>query len=576
MLTFAANDGGRATRARSIRVVGAAPVSPSPRRTLIDEAKAGALMADALSPRAGRGVPRSWVVCLGLAAAARLLLQVLAMPPYAGLDEAYHVARVAYVGEEGRQPVAHQLSVPLYLEKSIAGEPDAPPAFGTIGGGWPAHIAARPEGWKDVPLDRATRREYVKANYEVQQPSPYYLLMSPIEPFFATQLGQLLALRLLAVLFGVATVVSTGLLAVRLWGSTGLLAGLLLLVTPTWVTLVARAGNDAPACAALALALLLSTLPDGSWRMAVWESVCWASAIALKVYAWPAALLLPLLWPKGAGRSRRALTASAVVVAALLTALDLLARTGNPIGSIAFWGGDGLGLPGDSLDRLARLPWLQFLKVFVGSAIWTSGQHGNFLRPGALGLFILPWLVLASAALLEGRSMPIRAVRLLVAAAAVFSLAEVGQAWGYLREAALGRLQTQSAGMAGWYLHAFDPLWFGVGLGFAVASLKRRRWTLVLVLAVFGALAGDVFVTEGALFRDYAGLSSPLTPGAFFRWGGGQAWEALVRLGRYGLWLPSPWLAVMLRALEVGLAAVLVALSVRSPRSGEAGSGNIL
>jgi hypothetical protein len=528
-------------------------------------------MTETLSPVDGRAAPRSWVVCLGIAAAARLLLQALAMPPYAGLDEAYHAARVAYVAEEGRQPVAHQPSVPLYLAKSMSGAPDAPPAFGTIVDGWPAQIAARPEGWKDVPLDRAARREYVTANYEAQQPSPYYALVSPIERLFGTQLRQLLALRLLAVLFGVVTVVATGLLAVRLWGSTGLLAGLLLLGTPTWVTLVARAGNDAPACAALALALLLSTLPDGGWRMAVSEAVCWAAAIALKVYAWPAALLLPLLWPKGAGRGRRALAASAVVVAGLLTALDLLARTGNPIGSVAFWSGGGVALSGDTLGRLARLPWLQFFKVFVGSAIWTSGQHANFLRPFALALFTLPWLVLVGAALLEGRNMPARAVRLLAAAAAVFALAEVGQAWGYLREAALGRLETQSAGMAGWYLHAFDPLWFSVGLGFAVASLERRRWIPVLVLAVAGVLAGDIFVTEGALFRDYAGLSSPLTPGTFVRWGGGQPWEALVRLGRYGLCLPSPWLAVLLRALQVGLCAALLALSVRSPsRSGAA------
>ncbi|MGE5414903.1 MAG: hypothetical protein ACM3NW_12045, partial [Syntrophomonadaceae bacterium] len=39
-------------------------------------------------------VPGTWCALLVIVAAARLLLQVLAMPPYAGLDEGFHVARV--------------------------------------------------------------------------------------------------------------------------------------------------------------------------------------------------------------------------------------------------------------------------------------------------------------------------------------------------------------------------------------------------------------------------------------------------------------------------------------------------
>jgi hypothetical protein len=509
----------------------------------------------------------SWskITCLSVAAVARLLLQVVAMPPYAGLDEGFHVARVAYVANEGSQPSAVQPSVPLYLARSMAGSAGAPPAFGTIAAGWPALIASRPEGWQDVPLDLVAQREYVAPNYEVQQPSLYYAVVAPVVRPFATQLEQLFVLRLIAVLCGVVTVVATGLLAVQLWGGPGLLAGLLLLATPDWVTLVARAGNDAPACMALAVALLLSSRRDGGRWASVAEAGWWAAAIALKVYTWPAALLLPLVWPRHSARGRRLLVAGSVGIAGVLTALDLVARTGNPIGSQAFWRPE-ISVSGVSLEHFAKLPWWQITKVFLGTAIWTSGQHANFFRPAGLGLFLLPWIVLAVSALLVARSVPVAALRLLAAAAAVFAVAEVAHGWGLLWDVGTSPVARQTAGLPGWYLHAFDPIWFGVGGGWAVATLVRRRWTGVLVVCLVGMFATDLFVTEGALFCDYAGLSLPSLPGTFFRWGGGRPWEALERLGRYGLFVPSPWLAVLLRLAEVGSAAAVVALSLRAVR----------
>ena len=509
-------------------------------------------------------VPGSWLVLLGTAAAARLLLQVLAMAPYAGLDEGFHVARVAYVSVERRQPVARQLSVPGYISNSMAGMPGSPPGFGTLQDRWKDNLAARPEGWKDVALDRGARPDYVAANYEAQQPSLYYAAAAPADRLFGTtQLRELLVLRLIAVVCGVITVLATGLLGARLWGPSGLLVGLLLLATPTWITLVARAGNDAPACAALAVAILLSVLPDAGWKQRAGEAVCWALAVALKVYTWPAVVLLPLLWPRRTPRARQALVAAAVALSGSVTALDLVARTGNPIGSSAFWSGGGVALSGDSLARLVGLPWLQFFKVFAGSAIWTSGEHANFLRPIGLALFVAPWVVLVFAGFSAFRSLPARRAWLLAAALLVFAIAEVGQAWGNLRQEVLGRVATQSAGLAGWYMHSLDPIWFGVGLGFAVAVLHARRSAVPLVLVLAGAFLADLCVTEGAVFRDYAGLSSPRTPGSFVRWGGGTPWEALVRLGRYGLWLPSPWLAVALRILELVGAALLIGKAAR-------------
>ena len=520
------------------------------------------------------GAPGRWLAWLALAATARLLLQVFAMPPYAGLDEGFHVARVAYVAAHGRQPTARELSVPRYLARSMAGELGAPPGFGTIQAGWRDLLAARPLGWKDVPLDRAARSDAVAENYEAQQASLYYAVAAPLDRAFgATQLAQLLVLRLFAVPFAVLTVLATGLLGARLWGPTGVLSGLLLIAAPSWIALVARAGNDSLACGALALGVLLSTLPDGGWGRRTAEAVSWAAAIGTKLYAWPAALLLPLLWPKGDSRARRVFVAAAAAAAAALTALDLAARTGNPIGKVEFAAAGRIGLTADSLGRLASLPWFQYFKVFVGQAIWTSGQHANFLRGLGILLFLAPWFLLVGGGLRSIGAMPRSSARLLLAAALFFAIAEAGQAWGQLRQEVLADVPSRSAGLAGWYAHAFDPIWFGVGFGVALSALRRRWPSGALALVVAATFLGDLCLTERALFRDFAGLSSPLTPGRFVRWGGGSAWEALGRLGRYGLWLPSPWIAVGLRTLEFLAAAALVTVVLQRAPPAEAPLG---
>src|SRR6266480_2833650 len=60
---------------------------------------------------------------VAIAALARLTLHVAALPPYAGLDEVWHVARLAFVLQEGRNPDIGENSVPRYLASSIAGDP---------------------------------------------------------------------------------------------------------------------------------------------------------------------------------------------------------------------------------------------------------------------------------------------------------------------------------------------------------------------------------------------------------------------------------------------------------------------
>src|SRR5947209_16094110 len=83
---------------------------------------------------------RALYAVLIVAAGARLLLAVAAMPPYAGLDEAWHVARVAFVAKEHRQPNISERSVPPYIGRAIRGE--ELPAFGEMRQRWPS--VARP------------------------------------------------------------------------------------------------------------------------------------------------------------------------------------------------------------------------------------------------------------------------------------------------------------------------------------------------------------------------------------------------------------------------------------------------
>ena len=489
------------------------------------------------------------------------------MPPYAGLDEGFHVARVSFVAAAGHQPSADEPSVARYFFRSFNALGEGPPSFAMAKEAWPRLLAERPRGWRDVPLDAAARSDLVAPNYEAQQASLYYALAAPIDRVFGTtQLRELLVLRLLAVPLGAITALATALLAARLWGRAGFLAGLLLVATPTWITLTARAGNDALAGAALATALLLSTRRAESWSSRFGEAASWAVAAAAKLYAWPAALLLPLLWPREATRTRRLVVAIAIAASIAATALDLRARTGHLTGKVELRTPGAVPLSIESLRKIAGLPWFDYAKVFAGSAIWTSGPHADFLRPAGVVLFLLPWALLVAAGLAAWPDLPRRRRALLFAAAAVFAAAEVGQAWGAVRQAVLGH-PTAGAGLAGWYLHAFDPIWYGVGLGFAVAASAARGRGGLVVVALGLALAADVWVTEFALFPDFAGLATPEVPGTLFRWGGGAPWPALVRLGTVGLALPSPWLAAALRAFETAAFAALTALALR-PRNG--------
>lgn len=196
---------------------------------------------------------------------------------------------------------------------------------------------------------------------------------------------------------------------------------------------------------------------------------------------------------------------------------------------------------------------MSLVKTFLAQVVWTSGQHANALRPGAMLLYVLPVAVLA--ALAPWRSAPGRwTVRLLAAAALLYAIAEVGHDFGFVREALVKGLPAPTGVLAGWYVLSYVPIWFAVGLGFVLASASPGARGALVVWAV----AWDAVIHEGALFCDYAGLSSPLAPGFLFRWGGGTPWEALATLHARGLAEVTPGSALLLRLLVVAATLGLV------------------
>src|SRR5262249_4423426 len=142
---------------------------------------------------------------VALAALARLTMQIVALPPYAGLDEVWHVSRLAFVRAEGRNPDIRELSVPRYVASAIAGDPAFPADFGPIGARWPEVVRARP-----VLVDHAVEiQPYIRTNIEAQQPRLYYSVVGRLLPPRLSQLGELRFFRLLSVVFGLIIVLAT-------------------------------------------------------------------------------------------------------------------------------------------------------------------------------------------------------------------------------------------------------------------------------------------------------------------------------------------------------------------------------
>jgi hypothetical protein len=431
---------------------------------------------------------------------ARLLLQVGALPPYAGLDEIWHVARLVFVLQEGREPNIRESSTPQYLASSIAGDPAYPADFGHIGERWPEVVRARP-----VVVDHATTRNYLRTNIEAQQARLYYSIAGRLGHLIPnrTQLSELRFWRLLSVLFGVITALATARMAEAFYGARGIAAAALLASLPTWLTLVARASNDGFACMCLALALMF-TLTRGS---VIGEAIFWAAALATKLYTWPAAIVLLFRFEK-----RRIPVFLACAASVAYTVFDLAARTRNPLGVLGFDPAAQTGAP-------QPIQYFEMIKITLASAVWTSGQHWNALTLKGMVLYAVPVLVLIGVGLrgygvarLRGPVRPAtsqpRNLATLAAAIAAFAAAQIVHAYGYVRRAKAMGLALPAAGKEGWFWYALAPL--------VVATL----FPLTPIALTAAWLVGwDVIIHEGALFRDFAGLTSPSTPSWLFRWG---------------------------------------------------------
>ena len=486
-----------------------------------------------------------------LAALARLLLQIAAMPPYAGLDEIYHVARIVFVMNEGRNPDADEPSVPRFVHDSLAAKPGSLPDFPHARERWPELVRGAYRLPPQQPL--SDERAYVSINYEAQQPSLYYWTAAIAARALPdrTPLTQLRLWRLQSVFLALITIAATALLGYRLFGASGMVAALLLPHLPTWQTLVTRASNDALPCALLALALLATA--GGGARPRFTEAVMWALALTAKLYTWPAAAILPLLWWKQrASRARMALVSIFCAIAVLVTMFDVRGRTGKALGLEAF------NAPRESARAEVPIDYAAIVKVTIASGIWMSGQHDNALTVRGMALYVLPIVLLIGWTLFRGRAqLHEQRPWLLATAIAIiaFLLAQGVHLSGYVRQAKALGSSMPLAGKEGWYWFVLAPLVLSAFFGWVFRVSPR----VVTVFVIVWVLLADIAISEGALFRDYAGLTSPASPSQWFRWGpapmfGGGLRDALLRVA-IG---PLTGAIVWLRAIDVAAIAAIV------------------
>lgn len=495
------------------------------------------------------------------------------MPPYAGLDEIYHVARTVFVMSEGRNPTDVETSVPLFVHESLNEAPRALPDISDLREKWPAFVAAPYQLPQQLPLTLRQKETYTGPNYEAQQPSLYYWTAAVTASVLAepTALTQLRFWRFLSALFAFITVVATALIGYRLLGIYGMLPALLLPHLPTWQTLVTRASNDALACALLALAILASLRaekqrgdsrsdlhrrPIPGYLAVATEAVTWALALSVKLYTWPAAIILPILWRyQHASRVRVATVLLLCAVAVSVTMLDVRSRTGNTLGLFAF------DRPQNQTVSPVPIDYFGIVKITISSGIWMSGQHNNALTVPGMALYILPLILITGYVLLKHRRRLEPALRpwLLASVAAMiaFLLAQGVNMAGYIRQAKAAGLPLPGGGKEGWYWYVLAPLLLTVigGIFFRVSPRILSAFVVLWIVAF------DITITEGALFRDYGGLTSPATPAHLFRWGPAPQWSsetfrALLRVaaGPFTSWL------VWLRVADV--IVVLAALSL--------------
>jgi len=421
-----------------------------------------------------------------------------ALPPYAGLDEIYHVARLSFVRADHRNPTTSEASVAPYLMRSIDALPSAMPSMGEAGERWPAIVAAR--GGRvvvDRPFTADDLKPYVVKNYEAQQTSIYYSLIAPLAPV-RSALFELRVWRAMSLLFALITVLATAEIGRRWFGPSGILGGAILVSLPTWETLVMRAGNDAFACMLAALAVLISvSAPKRSLGIAA-EAIVWGLALNAKMYTWSLLIILPILWWRQRAPKSRAIAVTIVAaIAVLLTFAELSSRTRNPLGIVAFDRPGGVAYE-------AKVNIGEIVRVTIASFAWTSGQFNDALRPIAIALFLGPILIAIFVAKRSKQPM-----QLAFAALGAFALAQTYNVVACVL-ANRGGNPIPIGGKEGWYWYVLSPVIIPALLMPAVKRWRAAAWWIVM---------WDVIIFEGALIPDFAGGTSPAHGSILFRWG---------------------------------------------------------
>lgn len=453
-------------------------------------------------------------IALLVAAFARLAASTFAMPPYAGLDEIYHAARIHFVLNEQRNPTPAEPSVASSFHRSMEFSVQNPlPAFVHLNMVWSAVVGA-----SDEPLDMrrdspiSSERSYVTHNYEAQQPSAYYSIASLISRLSScrTVLCNLRLWRFISLVFALITVAASMAIGYQFHRVPGLCAGALIAFIPTWHTLMLRASNDAIACAALAVGFMLTL--RNSRRLALPEGMAWGIAVATKLLTWPAvALLIFYLWRQRASQRRLLVVGCFVIGAVVITVADLVARTGMLIGLEAFAGPDI-----DGGVARSGIAYLEMVKITIASGIWMSGQHVNALTPIGMTLYAVPLAVVLSLTVLRSsREERIRSLVPVGIVLLVFAVGQVVHAGAHIRNARLQGAELPLGGKEGWYWFSLASFVVPAVLGMTRSSLGRRA----ALFASAWLLLWDAMITVGALWRDYAGLATAASPSRLFRWG---------------------------------------------------------
>jgi hypothetical protein len=512
---------------------------------------------------------------------ARGCLHTLMAPLWDGFDEAFHLAYVLFVAEEGRPPGLHEPSFPADMVRAI---PALPTFLGGRGGAPRWRDAPSFEAWRAMSPDERLRRRalasrfayrpYDGENYERQQGPLFYVLSAPFARLLrgASMPAVVVGMRLWCVLVASLAVPLTARFLRLALPARGVFLGLPLLLAPNTSFFVFRVTNDALAFAlapAVCLALLLVARRPSARR-----------ALARGLLA-------------GAGAWTKLTLGPAVVAAIVAVLLARRRRSGRSFSIFAFGALLPLGLLALLLlwNELSTGSWtalveatrisagpLDYAAGFLGfdasfwiglwarTHLWAGGW--GFLQPSH-GVYAAVWaLLLVVVALLvaKGRANAIRPLRRsapVLAFAALFVFAMVFHVVSMMVSAE--RLGTgPKAGGEGWYFDLLRPV-EALVLASLLCAVVRSSVAAVAALELGTLLILDALGTLFCLVPEWAGLAPSRRP---------HLADVLAALDAGPLRFP-PALAL---ALALGVAAA-AALAVRAagsrPRYPRPGGGGL-